>query len=75
MKIMQYFHQFCSNIPSILLILKCSRETECFEATKAFGTGDFLNIFLRFEGFWGSFSDKNNVYCIPNLLLKSELFR
>ena len=28
-------------------------------AAQAFEAGDFLNIFFRFLGFWGSFSYKN----------------
>ena len=31
-------------------------------ATQAFEAGDFLNIFLRFSGFWGSFSYNNFSY-------------
>ena len=44
-------------------------------ATQAFEAGGFLNIFLRFWAFWGSFSYQNfcykrNVY--PGLLNKIE---
>ena len=31
-------------------------------AAEAFETGDFLKIFLKFLGFWGSFSYQNFSY-------------
>ena len=41
---------------------------------KAFEAGDFLNIFLRFWGFWGSFSCKNFSYKKKACIVSNENF-
>ena len=37
-------------------------------SAQAFEAGDLLNIFLRFLGFWGSFSDKKFSYKIKSVV-------
>ena len=50
-----------TKIYSILCLVKIPRKISVFKiAAQAFESGDFLNIFLRFLGFWGSFSNKKN---------------
>ena len=50
------FTQFCN-------FKELRKNQPFFEiAAQAFKAGNFLNIFLRFLDFWGSFSDKNFSY-------------